>query len=194
MDTQGAKAYILARLRNDLPADRSYHSLEHTLDVYASAIGIAEQEGIVGEDLALLKIAALFHDAGFTVQDADHEQAGCGIVREVLPGFDFTEGQVDRVCGLIMATRIPQSPRDQLEEILCDADLDYLGRADFKRIGDTLFAEMRAYGILGTEREWNELQVRFLEKHRYFTDTNKRSREARKQEHLAGVRKWLLDH
>jgi len=194
MDTQGAKAYILARLRNDLPADRTYHSLEHTLDVYASAIGIAEQEGVTGDDLALLKIAALFHDAGFAVQDVDHEQAGCDIVRSVLPGFDFNEGQVERICDLIMATRIPQSPRDPLAEILCDADLDYLGRADFKRIGDTLFAEMRAYGILETEREWNELQVRFLEKHRYFTATNKRSREVGKQEHLAGVRQWLLDH
>lgn len=194
MDTQGAKAYILARLRNDLPAERTYHSLEHTLDVYASAIGIAEQEGVTGDDLALLKIAALFHDAGFAVQDADHEQAGCDIVRGVLPGFDFSEAQVDRVCGLIMATRIPQSPRDHLEEILCDADLDYLGRSDFKRIGDTLFAEMRAYGALSTEREWNELQVRFIEKHRYFTATNKRAREERKQEHLAGVRQWLLEH
>lgn len=194
MDTQGAKAYILARLRNQLPDDRTYHSLEHTLDVYASAIGIAEQEGVVGEDLALLKIAALFHDSGFTVQAADHETAGCAIVQEVLPGFGFTETQVARVCGLIMATRIPQSPRDLLEQILCDADLDYLGRGDFKRIGDTLFAEMRAYGTLSTEREWNELQVRFLESHTYFTRTNKNGREARKQEHLAGVRKWLLDH
>jgi uncharacterized protein len=194
MDTQGAKAYILARLRKDLPAARTYHSLEHTLDVYASAISIAEQEGVTGEDLALLKIAALFHDSGFAVQDMDHEQASCDIVREVLPGFGFDQRQVERICGLIMATRIPQSPRDHLEQILCDADLDYLGRPDFKRIGDTLFAEMRAYGALSTEREWNELQVRFIEKHQYFTATNKREREARKQEHLAGVRKWLLDH
>ena len=73
MDAQSAKAYILARLREELPANRTYHSLEHTLDVYASAIGIAEHEGIIGEGLVLLKIAALYPDAGFIEQDNGHD-------------------------------------------------------------------------------------------------------------------------
>ena len=86
MDPKAAKAYILSRLRNELPAARTYHSLEHTLDVYASAIGIAEQEGVTGEELVLLKVAALYHDSGFTVQDHEHERAGCVIAQEKLPG------------------------------------------------------------------------------------------------------------
>lgn len=191
MDPQAAKAYILAKLKNELPADRTYHSLEHTLDVYASAIGIAEQEGVEGEALVLLKIAALYHDSGFTIQALDHEEAGCRIVREVLPTFGFTTEQAERVCEMIMSTRIPQSPRNKLSRILCDADLDYLGRNDFARIGNTLFAEMRTYGVLKNEREWNELQVRFLERHKYFTATNKRLREPVKQEHLQAVKDWL---
>ncbi len=191
MDTEGAKAYILAKLKNELPVDRTYHSLEHTLDVYASAIGIAEQEGVTGEGFVLLKIAALYHDSGFTVQNLEHELAGCAIVRAQLPGFGFGEQQIELICDMIMATRIPQTPRNKLGRILCDADLDYLGRNDFDRIGATLFQEMRTYGVLKTEREWNELQVRFLERHKYFTGTNKRSREAEKQTHLLAVRKWL---
>lgn len=194
MDTQAAKAYILAKLKNELPPQRTYHSLEHTLDVYASVIGIAEQEGVTGEGLALLKIAALYHDAGFTVQDLDHEIAGCAIVREQLPRFGFTAPQIELICDMIMSTRIPQTPRNKLGRILCDADLDYLGRNDFERIGTTLFNEMRTYGVLKTEREWNELQVRFLERHRYFTATNKKMREADKQKHLEQVRVWLRDH
>jgi hypothetical protein len=194
MDAQGAKAYILARLRNELPAARTYHSLEHTLDVYASAIGIAEQEGITGEGLVLLKTAALYHDSGFLVQDTEHEEAGCRIVKEVLPGFGFSARQVDLICDMIMATRIPQRPRNKLGRVLCDADLDYLGRGDFESIGSTLFAEMRTYGVLGSERAWYELQERFLERHAYFTATNKRTREPQKQEHLRGVRAWLEQH
>lgn len=192
MDAHGAKAYILARLKNELPPARTYHSLEHTLDVYASAIGIAEQEGVTGEGLVLLKIAALYHDSGFLIKDTAHEEAGCAIVREVLPGFGFTARQVEMVCDMIMATRIPQQPRSELERVLCDADLDYLGRGDFEHIGSTLFAEMRTYGVLRNEREWNELQERFLEKHSYFTATNKRLREPVKQEHLSRVRAWLV--
>lgn len=194
MDPQAARAYILAKLKAELPKERTYHSLEHTLDVYASVVDIAEQEGISGEGLTLLKIAALYHDAGFTMQDLDHEEAGCRLVREKLPGFGFTAAQIERICDMIMATRIPQSPRNKLSRILCDADLDYLGRSDFERIGRHLFKEMRHYGVLRTEREWNELQVRFLERHKYFTVTNKRSREATKQRHLAAVKEWLARH
>ena len=194
MDTQAAKAYILAKLKKELPPQRTYHSLEHTLDVYASVIGIAEQEGVTGEGLALLKIAALYHDAGFTVQDLDHEVAGCTIVREQLPRFGFTGPQIELICDMIMSTRIPQTPRNKLGRILCDADLDYLGRNDFARIGTTLFNEMCTYGVLKSEREWNELQVRFLERHRYFTTTNKKMREAEKQKHLEQVKAWLREH
>jgi hypothetical protein len=93
-----------------------------------------------------------------------------------------------------MATRIPQAPRNKLARVLCDADLDYLGRGDFERIGNTLFAEMKTYGVLKNEREWNELQVRFLERHSYFTGTNKEQREPVKQEHLAAVRRWLAEN
>ncbi|MEO8589194.1 MAG: HD domain-containing protein [Flavobacteriales bacterium] len=191
MDTEAAKAYILAKLKHELPADRTYHSLEHTLDVYASAIGIAEQEGVTGEGLALLKIAALYHDSGFTKQNLEHEVAGCNIVREKLPGFGFSENQIELICDMIMSTKIPQTPRNKLGRILCDADLDYLGRNDFALIGSTLFKEMRTYGVLKSEREWNELQVRFIERHRYFTATNKKLREPEKQQHLLVVRKWL---
>jgi uncharacterized protein len=191
MDSGGARAYILEQLRTRLPIERTYHCLEHTLDVYASAISIAEQEGVDGEGLVLLKMAALYHDAGFLAQDTDHEEAGCRIAQEVLPGFGFSERQIVLVCEMIMATRIPQSPRDELARILCDADLDYLGRADFNRIGATLFEEMRTYGVLSTEREWNQLQLRFIERHSYFTQTNKQLREPVKQAHLAEVRAWL---
>ncbi|MBK7383464.1 MAG: HD domain-containing protein [Flavobacteriales bacterium] len=194
MDTQGAKAYILAKLKAELPAGRTYHSLEHTLDVYASAISIAEEEGVTGEGLVLLKIAALYHDSGFTVQDIEHEEAGCRIARAVLPGFGFNERQLELICDMIMATHIPQTPHNKLSRVLCDADLDYLGRGDFERIGRSLFQEMRTYGVLHTEKEWNELQERFLERHSYFTTTNKRTREPQKHVHLQGVREWLASH
>jgi uncharacterized protein len=194
MDPEAAQAYILDRLKKELPGDRTYHSLAHTLDVYASAIEIAGKEGVHGEDLVLLKVAALYHDAGFVEQGIHHEEVGCGLVRAVLPGFGFGAGQTERVCAMIMSTRIPQAPRDKLARILCDADLDYLGREDFVLIGNMLFAEMVAYGVLRTEREWNELQIRFLERHRYFTRTNRELREPVKQQNLAAVRAWLEDH
>ncbi|MDQ3101778.1 MAG: HD domain-containing protein [Bacteroidota bacterium] len=184
----------MAKLRHELPATRVYHSLEHTLDVYASAIGIAEREGVHGEGLVLLKIAALYHDSGFTEQDEQHEEASCSIVRKSLPGFGFSHQQVEDVCSMILSTSIPQSPKNNLDRILCDADLDYLGRNDFVRIGNHLFQEMRTYGVLSTEHEWQELQRKFLEQHHYFTETNKQLREPVKKRHLEEVKLWLKTH
>ncbi|MCB9167360.1 MAG: HD domain-containing protein [Flavobacteriales bacterium] len=193
MDLQGAKAKILVKLRDELPPTRTYHSLWHTLDVYASVIDIAEHEGVHGDDLVLLKTAALFHDSGFTEQDHDHEEAGCRIARGLLPVHGYGSAVVDRICAMIMATKVPQAPEDALAEILCDADLDYLGRSDFWSVGRTLFDEMRAFGTLRTELEWNQLQERFLEKHHYFTESTRRAREEQKQQHLSEVRDWLKE-
>lgn len=191
MDQRAAEVFILAKLKDELPLQRTYHSFTHTLDVYQAAVAIAHAEGITGEELDLLRTAALFHDSGFINQNLDHEEASCTIVRENLPRFGYNKAQVEYVCAMIMSTRIPQSPRDKLSRILCDADLDYLGRPDFFHIGGSLFEELKSYGVLSTEREWNELQLMFIEKHRYFTPTNKRSREPVKQAHLDIVRQRL---
>ena len=194
MDQQAAKAFILAELHVGLPGLRTYHSLEHTLDVYASTITIAEQEGVTGEDLDLLKTAALFHDAGFLVLPDDHESGGCQLANEHLPRFGYTVEQVARICSMIMATKIPQKAHDRLSEVLCDADLDYLGRDDFFMVGDRLYEEMRTYGTLTTRQEWNQLQEKFISNHSYYTATSRALREPKKQEHLQWVRQWLRDN
>ena len=106
------------------------------------------------------------------------------IAAEYLPDFGYTPEQIEKIRGMIMATKIPQSPKNHLEEIICDADLDYLGRDDFFAIGDKLFAELNMYGIIDSENDWNKLQVTFLEKHNYFTKSAIKNRKAKKEEHL----------
>lgn len=194
MDQQAAKAFILAELHVGLPGLRTYHSLEHTLDVYATTITMAEEEGINGEDFILLKTAALFHDAGFLVSPGEHEAGGCQLARQHLPRFGYSEEQVGKVCAMIMSTKIPQRAHDHLSEILCDADLDYLGRDDFFVVGDRLYEEMRTYGSLSTRKEWNQLQEKFISNHAYYTATSRAIREPKKQQHLEWVRKWLADN
>lgn len=186
-----AKEYILERLRKDLPKTRTYHCFEHTMDVYSASIDIAELEGVEGEDLELLKLAALYHDCGFLVQDGEHEVAGCKIASEKLKELGYSSGAIDRVCSMIMSTKIPQSPNNLLEKILCDADLDYLGRGDFFLIGDSLFEELKTFGILDSFDAWNKLQVSFLESHSYCTETNRNRRSEKKSENLQRVKDLL---
>lgn len=188
MEFEKVKKFILKKLKHELPKNLTYHSAEHIKDVYGSAQTIAKLENVEGEDLYLLLTAVLFHDSGFIREQKNHEQASVNIAREYLPLYDYTPEQVDRICGMIMATKIPQTPLNRLEEIICDADLDYLGRDDFFKIGNGLYEELCMYGIINSEAEWNKLQVRFLEKHKYFTKTARKLRKPKKDEYLAMVR------
>lgn len=189
MDYRAAKQFILSKLRDELSDKLYYHGLHHTLDVLRMATEICESEGIGGHELMRVKTAALFHDAGF-VKDkhAGHEHEGCLIAQEVLPRFGYAGPDIEAICGMIMATKIPQSPRNLLEEIICDADLDYLGRSDFYTIGESLFEELKAYHIIHDEQDWNRLQVSFLTAHTFHTQTNKMLREPVKQQYLEGLR------
>jgi uncharacterized protein len=145
-------------------------------------------EKIGRHETLLVKTAALFHDSGFVSNvHSNHELASCVIAREALPDFGYSEKDLDVICGMILATKIPQSPVNILEEIICDADLDYLGRKDFEKIGNSLFEELKAYNILNDIKTWNKLQVSFLTNHQYFTRTNKGQREKIKRKHLSQV-------
>ena len=182
---------ILNRLQHDLPHHLSYHSVSHVQDVINAAMFLAAEEGVQGDDLILLRTAALFHDTGFLYGARDHEQRSCDIAMEYLPQYGYTTEQIDCICGMIMATRIPQTPQTHLEQIMADADLDYLGRDDFFQIGDRLYEELSEFGIVHNEQEWNELQVRFLEAHHYFTDTAIRLRKQQKAENLQKIKDKL---
>ncbi|MFD0792158.1 HD domain-containing protein [Mucilaginibacter litoreus] len=179
--------YILTRLRYELPGHFHYHNIDHTLDVYHSAEAIAIQEYIDGETTRLLLIAALYHDSGYLKQISEHEKASCAIAREALVDFGYTAAEIDAVCSIIMATQLPQQPKTLPEQIICDADLDYLGRTDFITTGNRLFEEMKALGSIGTIDDWNKLQVDFLKTHHYFTKTAVENREPKKQENLRAL-------
>src|SRR5262249_11139094 len=127
-----ARAYALQRLERELPPALTYHSLAHTRDDVAPAtLRLAAIAGISGEQRMLLHTAAYYHDIGFVVQRADHELASARIAAEILPTFGYGPAQIAIIHSMIMATKLPQSPRTLLEQLLADADLDALGRTDF---------------------------------------------------------------
>lgn len=184
------RSSLLDKLKNKLAAALTYHNVHHVEDVLVQALRIAEAEGIRDkEDLFLLKTACLYHDSGFLSAYQGHEEESCRIAEEDLPRFGVLPRQISRIRGLIMATRIPQLPQDRLGEILCDADLDYLGRDDFYPIAETLFSELKAFHFVGDRKEWNRIQVSFLASHHYFTGTSIRLRNERKLNHLEELRR-----
>ncbi len=192
VNLERAKEFILNKLTQELPKHLHYHNISHILDVYDAAMRYAKLEGISAEDTELLKVAALFHDSGFIVKADGHELISCGFAEEYLPDFGYSFNQIEKIKGMIMATRIPQTPKNHLEQILADADLDYLGRTDFEEISNGLFEELKAENKIADIDSWNRIQISFFEKHSYFTESAKRLRNAKKQENLQLIKSQLL--
>lgn len=192
MNFQGAKQYALDRLSSELSSDLFYHHVEHTLDVCNAIEEIAKEEGISEEDLMLLRTAGIFHDIGFIEQYANNEPVAVKIAQSVLPKYEYTDAQIATISDLILATKVPQEPKTHLEKIICDADLDYLGRDDFETISHSLMKEWMAYAIVDTEEEFNSKQLNFFKAHHYFTDASKKNRKVLKEKHFAAIKKMSV--
>ncbi len=188
-DYQAAENAVKSKLEKELPMSLTYHGIHHTLDVLEAGIAIAITEKLSKKEIQLLRLAIWLHDAGFTNTYKGHEEEGCRIAKKILPKFNIPEEEIEVVIGLIRATKIPQTPDTRLERIICDADLDYLGRKDVYDIADTLYSEIKKHiGPLKAEH-WNELQISFLEAHDYFTAYSKKHRAPAKMKYLKSLKK-----
>lgn len=181
-------AHVMDILSNNLPSYLTYHSIDHTLHVLDKAVYIAKKEKVTNKDLWLLKIAALYHDIGFIETHIDHEQIGCRIAKTELKAFDFSNEDIETICKMIMATKIPQQPETNLEKILADADLEYLGSNKFVEIGEQLYKELKHYNDNLTREQWNSIQIDFISKHNYHTAYCKRYRKHQKLKHLQSLK------
>ena len=86
---------------------------------------------------------------------------------------------------------MPPEPKNLLEQIMCDSDLDYLGRTDFIPVSNMLYKELHEHGKIATLHDWNLLQIKFIEKHQYFTNTARRLRNVNKNIQLQNIRNWM---
>jgi predicted metal-dependent HD superfamily phosphohydrolase len=192
MQFEEAARYITNRLSTELPLYLNYHNVEHTKDVYEACKRLTVLENIDDYETRLLLTAAFYHDSGFLKCYDEHEQVSCDILRTELLNYGYTPQDIDQICSIIMATHIPQDPKNQLGEIIADADLDYLGRDDFFLVSNKLFLELLAVGKVESIDSWDKMQVDFLENHRYFTEGARQLRRSKKEEHLKQFKAKLI--
>lgn len=173
---EALKKYFLRRLEKQLSPTLTYHGLHHTLDVINVCDDYIERFKLDPGDAELLMAGAVLHDSGFLETYKAHEEKGVQLAESILPYFGYSAKEIKVVSGLIMATKVPQQPTNMLEKIICDADLDYLGRSDFYEIGENLFVELQHFINLTDRTEWNQIQIKFLTAHEYHTDWAKEVR------------------
>jgi len=191
------KGYIKIRkkalddLNSKLSSKLSYHSVEHTLGALETCELYLKHMNIDKHQAKLLRIGILFHDIGFTETIIEHEAKGAEIATEMMFDLGFSKDDIQIVVGLILSTKVPQQPHTVLEQIICDVDLDYLGRNDFYPIGNLLYKELKAYSLVTNLNAWNKIQIKFLENHKYHTDFAIKKRQPEKEKRIAELKKLI---
>lgn len=192
MDFGGARDYIIQRLRLELKPTLYYHSVEHTIDVHEATQRLIAAEHITDNTAVLIETAALYHDAGILFQYTNHERASVELSRQKLPGFGYSPADIDVIAEMIMVTSLPQRPSSLSGQILCDADLDYLGREDFFIHSFQLRLEWQNEGIKNLNlHDWLKTQVSFLSDHQYFTKSAIALRNGQKNRNLNEIKQLM---
>ena len=168
----------------------TYHSIEHFRDVVNQAERIAKKEKIEKTKINDIKLAAWLHDIGFVWSSINHEENSIDYAKFILKEMDYPNSKIKLITGMILATKLPQTPKNIYEKILCDADLDYLGRNDYFKISSRLRSELEMNRKI-TAKDWISIQLNFLKSHRFFTTTSQNLRNIKKQKTLVNIQKQL---
>jgi uncharacterized protein len=191
---QDAIGYARQRLEQELSPTLVYHGIAHTRDEVVPAVeALAGMEGISGKSLLLLLTAAWFHDLGYVENAVHHELIGARMVLEVLPSFGYSQADIEVVRWAILATALPQSPTNLLEQILTDADLDVLGKPNFMKRNDDLRRELGFFGKEFSDEQWYNQQLKFIEGHQYFTASAHALRDGQKSSNINELKKVLSE-
>ncbi len=187
---QAAYTMIEQFLTEYLPKEYVYHSITHVKDVVEQVERIAINEKVKKVDIDDLKLAAWLHDIGYIWEPKRHEERGAEYATALLKSLEFPIQKIQKINGMILATKIPQTPKNINEQILCDADLDYLGRPDYTEKSQLLLQELLLTKNLNN-KEWLKIQDSFLTNHVYFTKTSNNKRNKLKFKVLESIKSQL---
>jgi len=184
--------YIKEFFRDELPKGIKYHNADHTLHptngVVAVANNLAILENISEHDRELLIAAAYFHDTGYIREYEKNEPIAARMAGRILKLIGYEQDEIEKVQNMILATDLEIKPKTDCERILCDADLDNLGRDDFFKLEKKLREGRGARGVdVSDDVKWYRDALEFLKKHRYYTESQKQLREKGKQKNIEGL-------
>ena len=180
------ETYVRDLLGSQLPATRTFHTVNHTVGVVRACWTLASHSGIPEPGVEVLLTAAWFHDTGYVRGGANHEQESVKIAVRFLRDFNLSPEFYFKIEGLINATRISARPVGLLEEILCDADLSHMGSTDYETWSLLLKKEFELQtGKSMTLEAWNQQNIFFFKNHVYYTSYAREHWEPVKQTNLS---------
>lgn len=188
-----AEAHVSAFFEANIRPEYFFHDLNHTRYTFGAVGRLAEAANLDPESREIVQLAAWFHDTGYSEGPVDHEQRSCENARQFLAAQNYPEGKTNRIVGCIMATKLPQTPRNLSEELLCDADLSHLGNEYYwERCGKLRQELLVTQNVIRSDDEWLDYELDFMTSHQYHTEVANRSYGKQKQKHIRQLRKQKL--
>lgn len=160
-----------------------YHNFNHVLDVEKTVVIIVKEEKVANKEKFVLQTAAILHDIKRS------EKVSAEVAKKVLKNLGYNQTQINLVADLILATKREKEPKNLLEKILLDADLDNLGREDFFERNSALRKEQGKLDV--PDYEWHKKTYDFLKNHRYYTNTAQKLRGEGLKKNIERVENYL---
>jgi len=186
-----AKAYVNNIL---LPLeDHYYHQYDHALEVMQRAMYLWEKEWLTHDEQEMLGLAWIFHDSGFIIQYDQNEKVGAKIAYNFLKSTLYPIEKIHIVESLIMATDSEYTqPKNILEKIIKDADLDNLWTEDFFDRWLKLKNEIETIKHIKINNpNWHHSSIDLLGAHKYYTQTQKKERGDQKEKNISVLQDML---
>ena len=166
-----AKEYVGKIFREKGPKQKEYHNFTHTAEVVKVIDEISSALNINDEEKEILLLAGWFHDIGYTECYDGHEKIGIDMAINFLRNNNYPDGKIDKVAALISSTKMPRKPQNQLEKIICDADLHHLGIRKFSEKEKLFRNEVeKKKGHRIKDKDWLEGNLNFMNEHKYYTE------------------------
>lgn len=178
------KEKIFDDLSNILDENYSYHNLDHTKRVISAAVDIGRNYDLSEKDWRCLLTACLLHDYGFIESHVEHEKISAKLSSLILPKYGFSETDIQIINSLIIATKLEEKPKNLLESIIRDSDLEYLGSEDFIKISPLLKREWINCNVIKSDSEFYKIQYEFISNHSFYTDFMMKNSLNQKRENI----------
>ncbi len=189
---QLTEAYILNIFENDLPIDLHYHDLDHTMSVRETALILGQHYDIGAANMEAMELAALLHDTGYVQAYTGHEAVSSALAEDFLSKHHYPAAQITLVKELIDATKLVYEPKNLLQRIIKDADLNNLGQKKYMKTIASLRSEMKTFLHLEYEdAAFMEMNLKFMDGHSYFTEKASELFDAKKAKNRKKVVKAL---
>jgi len=184
--------YVTKILEEKLPADILFHDLAHTQYVVEGVEEIGRKSGLNEDDLNRAKLCAWFHDVGFAVDPQNHEEEGIKIMTEFLSSKGVEENILIHVKNCILATQMPQQPKDLVSKVMCDADLRHLTENDyFERIELLRKEWINLTGENFGKTKFYKYSVKFFKNHNYHTEYAQKEYQSKKDKNFQQLKKEI---